>query len=614
MRLPIITPQNNKENLQTYLKSHNRFILQKAYFFGAILFRGWDTDTTLHSVTNSLNLDTYVMSGSAAPRRQIQKGIYTSNDAPPSAKIPFHHELGQRLDPPSYILFQCQRPSSTGGFTPIVDSREIARWIETKYPKENDDIKKGVKYKRVMPSETDVTSPIGRSWKETFNVSSFFEIPNAIPKETVFTWKSEDLLETVTVPLPGIRCDPRTNVPVFMNSIVAARLGWNDERNNGEEAVVYSDGSHIDKNLALNIQEKMDHESKIFTWQKGDILLIDNAVTMHSRTSYSGDRLLYTKVSGPPRYYLQDTPTNDVILPSWDKMPKMAFGTWNLYNPEKSVYEALKQGFRHLDCAPDYGNEAQVGKALQNAMKDKIVTRDDVFLTSKLWNTHHKRVEEACRKSMADLGVEKLDLYLVHFPISLEYNPKMKGWTSDPYEPMKIDRTPFHIVWKQMERLVEIGLVNNIGVCNMPCAMISDLLSYAEIPPSVVQVEIHPQNSQNRLRKFCKQEGIRVSAFSPLGSTSYKNNQNNLLTDPTIRNIATKYKCLSASVLIEWSKKNTDCTIVRSDNAFHIRQNIRSIPMEEDDLSMLDELNQNLRYNDPGDFTTQFGCFQPIFD
>ena len=482
-------------------------------------------------------------------------------------------------------MFQCQCPSSTGGFTPIVDSREIARWIQAKYPKESNDIKKGVKYKRVMSSETDVTSPIGRSWKETFNVSSFFEVPDAIPKGTQFAWKSEDVLETVTLPLPGIRGDPRTNVPVFMNSIIAARLGWNDERNNGEEAVVFSDGSHIDKNLARNIQKKMEDESEIFTWQKGDILLIDNAVTMHSRTSYSGHRLLYTKVSGPPKHYIQGTSTtNDVILPSWDRMPKMAFGSWNLYNPEKSVYEALKQGFRHLDCAPDYGNEAQVGKALQNAIKDEIVTRNDVFLTSKLWNTHHKRVEEACRKSMSDLGVDRLDLYLVHFPISLEYNPKMKGWTSDPDEPMKVDRTPFHIVWQQMERLVEMGLVNNIGVCNMPCAMISDLLSYAGIPPSVVQVEIHPQNSQDRLRKFCKQEGIHVSAFSPLASTS--TNKYNLLTHPTISNLATKYKCLSASILIEWSKKNTDCTIVRSDNAFHICQNMRTIPMEEGDFSI----------------------------
>ena len=122
---------------------------------------------------------------------------------------------------------------------------------------------------------------------------------------------------------------------------------------------------------------------------------------------------------------------------------------------------------------------------------------------------------------MSDLGVAYLDMYLVHFPISLVYpgtETSMQGWT-DGSDPMMIDRVPFHKVWKQMEELVRKGLVKNIGVCNLPCVMLSDLLSYAEIPPSVLQVEIHPWNSQARLRKYCNQEGIRVAAFSPLGPT-----------------------------------------------------------------------------------------------
>ena len=610
MRLPIITPKRANKNLNNYLVKHKNYILQQTFVFGAILFRDW-SPTSLEDVTNSLSLVSYDMSGSAAPRTKISNGIYTSNDAPPDATIPFHHELGQRKDPPSYILFQCRIPASCDGYTPIVDSRKIVKWFMTKYPEESKLIEKGVRYKRVMPTNSDKSSPIGRSWKDTFGVTSDIDMPKMSPDGTTYRWLQNGDLETTSTPISGIRMNERTGVSTFVNSIVAARLGWNDVRNNGENAVTYSDGTTIEKSLALDIENQMQKKSIKFKWQKGDILLIDNSVMMHSRSTFSGERLLYTRISGPP---IRMKKTNDaVLLPSWDYMPKLALGCWKLHNTQESVFNAIKSGIRHIDCASDYENEKEVGKSLARAFDEKLVKREDIFITSKLWNTHHNHVEQACIQTMSDLGLDYLDLYMIHFPISLEYTKdKMSGWQSLD-EPMSINRIPFYKTWKQMESLVFKGLVKNIGICNLPVAMISDLLSYAKIHPSVLQVEIHPYNTQDKLRKFCKHEGIRIAAFSPLGSTGYMS-EKTLLDDPLIINIATKYKCLPASIILEWSKARTDCTVFRTENLFHLQENIKSIPLNDKELKAIDALNLNKRFNDPGVFTETFGGFEPIFD
>jgi diketogulonate reductase-like aldo/keto reductase len=159
-----------------------------------------------------------------------------------------------------------------------------------------------------------------------------------------------------------------------------------------------------------------------------------------------------------------------------------------------------------------------------------LVTRKDLWVTSKLWNTFHRKehVKMACKKTLEDLGLEYLDLYLIHFPISLKFVPfetrYPPEWVHDPSSSdprMEEDLVPMQETWTAMEELVSEGLVKNIGICNMNVALIRQILSYAKVKPAVLQVELHPYNTQTNLLRFCKEKGIQVTGFSNLGAPSY---------------------------------------------------------------------------------------------
>jgi diketogulonate reductase-like aldo/keto reductase len=191
---------------------------------------------------------------------------------------------------------------------------------------------------------------------------------------------------------------------------------------------------------------------------------------------------------------------------------------------------AIKNGVRHLDCACDYGNEVEVGQGIAKAISENIVTRNDLFITSKLWNTYHSKehVEIACKKDISDLNCDYLDLYLVHFPIALKYVPIETRYPPEwIYDPMcdnpKIEQVfvPMSETWKEMENLQNIGLTKNIGVCNFNVQNIMDILGYCKIKPAVNQVELHPYLTQTSLLEYCEIVQIHVTAYSPLGSSSY---------------------------------------------------------------------------------------------
>lgn len=184
-------------------------------------------------------------------------------------------------------------------------------------------------------------------------------------------------------------------------------------------------------------------------------------------------------------------------------MPPIGFGLWKIApeDCEATVLEAVKAGYRHFDSAADYGNEAETGEGLAEAIAAGLTTRDKLWITSKLWNTFHapEHVEEACRKSLSDLGLEYLDLYLVHFPIALEFVPietrYPPEWLFDPDAEnprMRRAPVPLHQTWAAMEALVEKGLVKQIGVCNYNSALIHDLMAYSRIKPAMLQIEAHP--------------------------------------------------------------------------------------------------------------------------
>jgi len=170
------------------------------------------------------------------------------------------------------------------------------------------------------------------------------------------------------------------------------------------------------------------------------------------------------------------------------------------------TYNAIKAGYRLIDEAAAYDNEKECGQGIAKAISDGLITRKDIWVTSKLWNTYHRKeyVRAACKRSLDDMGLEYLDLYLIHFPVNLKFVPFEKRYPPDWfYDPdaenpvMEYDEgIPMSETWKAMEELVDEGLVKNIGVCNMGCLMIRDIFTYAKHKPAVLQLELHPYNTQ----------------------------------------------------------------------------------------------------------------------
>ena len=209
-------------------------------------------------------------------------------------------------------------------------------------------------------------------------------------------------------------------------------------------------------------------------------------------------------------------------------MPRIGFGLWKIPRDDtaESVLEAIRAGYRHFDSASDYANEAETGEGLARAMDEGLVTREELWITSKLWSTFHapEHVEEACRKTLSDLRLDYLDLYLIHFPIALEYVPietrYPPEWLHDPEAEkpvMKRARVPLHETWMAMETLVSKGLVNRIGVCNYNSALIHDLMAYATIKPAMLQIEAHPYLTQEKLIRCADGYGIAGSGAAEMG-------------------------------------------------------------------------------------------------
>jgi diketogulonate reductase-like aldo/keto reductase len=174
-------------------------------------------------------------------------------------------------------------------------------------------------------------------------------------------------------------------------------------------------------------------------------------------------------------------------------MPQVGLGCWKIPNDVCAdiVYNAIKVGYRCIDEAADYGNEKEAGQGIKRALDEGIVKREDLFVTSKLWQTFHKKehVKMACKKTLEDLGLEYVDLYLIHFPIALKFVPietrYPPGWKYDEESGMVEDPTPLAETWAAMEELVAEGLVKHIGLSNMGVGLIRDVCSYAKVKPAV---------------------------------------------------------------------------------------------------------------------------------
>lgn len=314
-------------------------------------------------------------------------------------------------------------------------------------------------------------------------------------------------------------------------------------------------------------------------------------------------------------------------------IPPVGLGTWKIPKDivASVVYEAIKNGFRHLDCACDYGNEVQVGAGIRKAIEDGLVTRADLWITSKLWNTFHapEHVELAARKSLLDLGIDYFDLYVIHFPISLKYVPietrYPPEWIHDPTAEnptMVAAPVPYAHTWKAMEQIHGLGLARNIGVCNLACVAMMDLLSYATVKPHSNQVELHPYLSQQVLVDFCRSQGVEVVAYSPLGSASYielggdAGYGKGVLEDPVILAIASARGKTPGQVILKWNLQRGVAVIPKSCNHQRNLENISLFDFEltAEEMASISALNRNVRFNDPGVYGKFMGMALPIFN
>lgn len=313
-------------------------------------------------------------------------------------------------------------------------------------------------------------------------------------------------------------------------------------------------------------------------------------------------------------------------------MPQVGLGTWK--SPPgvaQSVVEAaIRAGYRCIDCACDYGNEAEVGAGIASAVAAGIVAREDLFVTSKLWNTFHRRehVRMALMRTLSDLQLAYVDLYLIHFPISLKFVPFEKRyppeWLQDPDVPgqdkLVEDPVPVSETWAALEELVDEGLIKHIGVSNFPAMLIMDLLSYARIRPAVLQVELHPYLQQHRLLELCKRENIAVTAFSPLGAGSYvqlgMDKGDRVLEEAVLKEIAEKKGKSVAQVVLRWGIQRGTAVIPKTEKEERLQENMDLFEFElsADEMAAIGKLDRGTRYNDPGVFCVGMGKSIPIYD
>lgn len=286
-------------------------------------------------------------------------------------------------------------------------------------------------------------------------------------------------------------------------------------------------------------------------------------------------------------------------------MPIIGLGTWNasLDKVGKAVDYALSEaGYRHIDCAAVYHNEKEIGKSLRKIFDGGKVKREEVFITSKLWNHAHARdnVANACKSTLKDLQIDYLDLYLVHWGVAVSKMAKYSELV-DKNGFLITEKIPLRETWEAMEELVRSGLVKAIGVANFTAPMTLDLLSYAKIIPAVNQIELHPYLQQSALVEFCQYKGIAATAYSPLGSPASVENKPVLLEDKIIKKIAERHKKSPAQILIRWAIGRNTMAIPKSTTPERIKENIDVFDLEltKADKEAISTLDRKLRYVDP---------------
>lgn len=271
-------------------------------------------------------------------------------------------------------------------------------------------------------------------------------------------------------------------------------------------------------------------------------------------------------------------------------IPALGFGTL-IPDPvvaKKAIKAALETGFRHFDCAELYANEAVVGEALQEAFAEGTVHREDLFITSKLWNTNHRpeRVGPAIDASLRRLQLDYLDAYLVHTPYAFAPGDNLHPRDVND-RPIYDDGVTLVETWHAVERLVDQGKTKFIGLSDIRLSKLHDVIVAARIAPALVQVESHPYLPEWDLVEFCRRHGIVMQAFAPLGHSM----EPRVVADPVIRNIARRLGRTPAQVALAWAIQRGTALLTTSTNPDHIRENFTVSSLPD---SVIEEMRANI--------------------
>ena len=262
-----------------------------------------------------------------------------------------------------------------------------------------------------------------------------------------------------------------------------------------------------------------------------------------------------------------DNMNSTITLNNGIEMPRLGLGVFRVEDSEElinAVRVAIKNGYRSIDGAAIYGNEEAMGEGIKQGIKEAGISREDLFITSKVWNADlgYESTIAAYEASLKRLGVDYLDLYLIHWPVEGKYKE----------------------AWKALEYLYKEGRVKAIGVSNFQVHHLEDLLAHAEVKPVINQVELHPYLSQQKVREFCRENDIQVEAWSPLMAG------NGLLENETLKEIANKYNKSSAQVVLRWDLQSQVVTIPKSTNERRLAENIDvfDFNLSDDDMTKID--------------------------
>ncbi|XP_065834828.1 aldo-keto reductase family 1 member B1-like [Oscarella lobularis] len=301
-----------------------------------------------------------------------------------------------------------------------------------------------------------------------------------------------------------------------------------------------------------------------------------------------------------------------VSLSEGTKMPVFGLGTW-LSDPGevgKAVKCAVEAGYPLIDCAERYGNQKEIGTALASMWKGGH-KREDVFITSKLWNTRHDQPEESVKRTLSDLQLDYLDMYLIHFPEAFPRGAKEEDIMSGKKQPASIT---IKKTWEMMETLVDKGLVRAIGVSNFGIPDIKEVLG-CRIKPAVNQIEVHPYNASVELVKFCQDNGIVVQAYSSIGNVHFLDNVDPdnprrpntksltpLLQHAIVKRLATQYGKTPGQILLRYGLDRDMTVIPKSVREERIRENMNifDFKLEPNEVAELTALDCQFKIVDPG--------------